>query len=110
MAFLRFFKVPKHQQFEYKPRYWDPKKEELQERLKRIELMKGGDTEAAKARIAGGFRRGYVTNKGSRKKQVLRSNLVLVGIILLLLLLSYMFLTVYLPEIAKSLENGSGKI
>jgi hypothetical protein len=43
MALLRFFRVPKHQQYDYKPRFWDPKKEELQERLDRIEKIQGGD-------------------------------------------------------------------
>ncbi len=30
MAFLRLFKSVKNQQFSYKPRFWDPKKEEAE--------------------------------------------------------------------------------
>jgi len=104
MAFIRFSRLPKHQQYQYKPRYWDPQKEELEERLKQVENMKGGDAEAIKARLAGGFRRGYQQGGQSRfrKQQVMRSNLVLLGLILLLLFLSYLFIRVYLPEIAAS--------
>ena len=106
MALLRFFKVPKHQQYEYKPRYWDPRKEELEDRLKRIDKIKGRDAEAVKARLSGGFRRGFEATgvKRSRRGQVMRSNLILVGIIVILLLLSYLLLTVYLPEVVDFIE------
>jgi hypothetical protein len=104
MAILRFFRLPKHQQWDYKPRYWDPKKEELEERLKRIEEMKSGDAEAMKTRISGGFRRGFGGGDYSaRKSQVMRSNLILLGIIVVLVLLAYLFLTLYLPQIAEAL-------
>jgi hypothetical protein len=58
MALRRFIKLPKHQQYQYKPRYWDPEKDELKERLDRIEALKKGDTEGMKARIASGMKRG----------------------------------------------------
>lgn len=105
MAFLRFTKIPKHQRYEYKPRYWDPRKEELEERLRRIEEVKQGDAESVKARLAGSFRKGYqgASEGGFRQRQVRRSNLVLLGIILLLLLFSYLFISVYLPGISASL-------
>ncbi|MEN0005267.1 MAG: hypothetical protein AAF798_14030 [Bacteroidota bacterium] len=105
MALLRFFRVPKHQQYDYKPRYWDPKKEELKERLAQIEQLKNNDAEAAKARISSGFRRGYQANNVSRKGQVLRSNLVLLAIVGILVVFTYMFLTVYLPEIVNMVES-----
>jgi hypothetical protein len=45
MAFrLSFFKTPKHRVFRYNPIYWDPEKEEREERLnpqKRVELKRG---------------------------------------------------------------------
>ncbi len=107
MAFLRFTKLPKHQQYEYKPRFWDPKQEELEERMQQVENMKGGDAEAIKARLSGGFRRGYQQGGQSRfrKQQVMRSNMVLLGIIVMLVFLSYLFIRVYLPEIAASVGN-----
>ena len=106
MAVLRFFKVPKHQQYSYKPRFWDPKKEELEDRLKKVEERRGNDPEAMKARLTGGFRRGYVADNRFRKRQVLRSNIILLGIVAVLILFSYIFITVYLPRIAGAVEAG----
>ena len=106
MALLRFFKVPKHQQYEYKPRFWDPKKEELEDRLKRIEEMQGKGPEAIKARLSGGFRRGYARDTSSRKKQVMRSNLILLTIIVALVILSYLILAVYLPKMVHVLDSS----
>ncbi len=103
MAVFKFFKLPRHQQYEYKPRYWDPKRDELEERLKQINDMKEGDAEAMKARLTAGFRKGgFHGDTRYRSKQVMRSNLTLIGIIVVLLLLSYLFITLYLPEIAES--------
>ena len=108
MALLRFFRMPKHQQYEYKPRYWDPKKEELQKRLQQIEEIKAGGTDGIKARISSGFRRGYSASQAGRRKEVMRSNMTLLGIIVALLVLSYMFLSVYLPRIVEAVESGGG--
>jgi len=45
MAFrLSFFKTPKHRVFQYRPIYWNPEKEALEERLdpqKKLELKRG---------------------------------------------------------------------
>ena len=42
MRFPSLFRLPKHQQFHIKPRYYDPVKEEIRERTERIrEGMKG---------------------------------------------------------------------
>ena len=108
MAVLRFFKTPKHQQYQYKPRFWDPKKEELEERMKQIEAAKEGDVEAMKARLAATFRKGYSNDTHLRKRQVMRSNLILLGIIVLLIILSYLFIIVYLPQIADRVGSGGG--
>lgn len=99
MAGFKFFRVPKHQQFEYKPRYWDPRKEELQKRLADIEALRQEGLEGTKARISSGLRRSsYLADSSYRRRQVLRSNLLLVGIIVALLIIAYLLLTVYLPE------------
>lgn len=107
MALLKFFKVPKHQRYRYIPRYWDPKKEELEERLKRVKDSKAGDIEATKARIAGGFRRGFSNDAQTRRAVVFRSNMLLLGIIALLLFGSYVFMIKYLPRIVEALEVTS---
>lgn len=106
MAVLRFFKLPKHQQYQYRPRFWDPKKEEREERLKQIEAVKEGDAEALKARLSANFRKGYAKDTSFRKRQMMRSNLILLGVLALLVILSYLFITVYLPQIADRVGSG----
>ena len=107
MALLKFFRVPKHQRFEYKTRYWDPRKEELEERLKRIEERKGDDLAATKARISGSFRsKSYQGDKEYRRRQVRRSNMTLIAVVIILLILCYLFLMVYLPRIVQMVEQG----
>lgn len=96
MAF-RFTKTPKPQRFQYKTRYYDPEKEELQERLKRIEQQKSGDgnPDGMKSRIQGSFRRksGRVTTDRSfRSSQVRRSNMTLLLVIITLCLGAYYLL------------------
>jgi hypothetical protein len=98
------FRVPKHQQFEYKPMYYDPKKEELQERLKQLEELQQQDVEGTKARISSGLRGGYLSDQTYRRNQVLRSNLTLIAVIAMLAILGYFVLSVYLPELTKMLE------
>ncbi|HNS17420.1 MAG TPA: hypothetical protein PKH94_09290 [Bacteroidales bacterium] len=45
MAFT-FFHTPKPKQFEFKPRYYDPKKEELEQRKRALGLSGTGDAES----------------------------------------------------------------
>ena len=105
MAFRKFIKLPKHQQYQYKPRYWDPEKEELDKRLKRIEDLKNGGSDGMKARISSGLKRGYLADSRQRNKAMTRSNLVLLAVVVGLLGLCYIFLTVYLPEIINKIEG-----
>lgn len=98
---IRFFKLPKHSTYDYKPRYYDPQKEELEERLKRIEDLKGGDVDAAKARIAGGFKRGFSKDHNRfRRKQVAQSNYILLATMITLGILTIYLLSRYMPEMA----------
>ncbi len=105
MALLKFFKVPKHQQFNYKPRYWDPKKEELDERIERIHEMKNRGVEASKARISGSFRKGFKGDMQYRRSQVRRSNMLLFFIIAVLIFISYLFIKDLTPEIVNTFEQ-----
>ena len=106
MPGLRIFRTPQNQQFDYKPRYWDPKKEEMEERRKRIEELQRGGVEGAKARISGGFRRGgsYGTDQRQRQRQVMRSNIILIGVVVMLIVICYLLLQVYLPELEEFLQ------
>lgn len=83
--------------------HYDPEKEKLEQRLKQYDST-DRDPELAKARIKGGFRKNYraTDQYSTRTKQ--RSNKILVGTILMLLILTYLFLSEHLPNIVKTFE------
>lgn len=70
-------KLPKNRGFNYKPRYYDPVIEELQERVRKIKAEMGEDLEndegAYKPRIS--FRRS-IHEKGSQQGAVIRIALI----------------------------------
>ena len=103
MALFSFFKTPRHQKFEYKPRYWNPEKEDLE---KRIGLAKreNNDPNAMKSRISHGLRRGYNYSSRNNSNASKKSTLRLWIIIGILLLFSYYFLVVYLPRFEQFLR------
>ncbi len=105
MALLSFFKTPKHQQFEYKPRYWNPRKEELERRLDLVHKSQEGNPDAMKARISTGLRRQYQSDSKSRSQQNFRRSMLLIAVIVALIFISYLFLTVYLPELVNMIEG-----
>ncbi len=84
--------------------HYDARKEELKERLDELEKIRGEGLEATKARISSGMRRGYLADQSYRQKQVTRSNVILVMIVAMLLVLGYLLLDVYLPELVNFLE------
>lgn len=89
MKFLSLFtKAPSHQRFNYTPRYWDPKKEEMIEREARIrrelklEEEKGpGDY---RSRIQGSFQ--AARKRSKQTGDSLNATLLRLGIILFLVL------------------------
>lgn len=100
MAFLKIFRVPKNQQFSYKPRHWDPQKEEFDERRRQADERRKGGSAGAKARISSEFRRGKGGGDARfRQQQVFRSNMLLFGIILFLLLAAYALVQLYMPQL-----------
>jgi len=108
MGFLSFGKRPKHRSFGYIPRYYDPEKEELQQRLnlyKQSELPADGNTELAKQRIRGSFRRNSRASSEATKIANKKSNMRLLMIIATLLLITYYFINNYLPKIVQAIES-----
>lgn len=101
MGFLRLFKPPKNQQFSYKPRFWDPKKEEAAKLRQRVEELENGGVDAMKTRISGGFRRGQggKAAEGYRSARVQRSNYTLVIVMVSLLVLTYIGYVYYFPDL-----------
>lgn len=109
MAFLSFFKKTSNQRFEYNPRYWDPQKEDLHKRVEQAKRQSGNDPEAIKARISASMRRGGSgVEKKVRTNYMYRSNMMLIGIVVILLLLTYLFFVSYLPMILEGLGVGQG--
>ena len=107
MALFNFIKTEKPGGFTYKPRFYDEKKESLQERLQEArELASSDDPEAMKSRIRRDLRRkgGYRTDKTFRQKRVARSNMMIVVIIVALVIATYAALELYLPAIVKYFE------
>lgn len=105
MAIFNFFKVPRHRKYNYIPRYWDPDKEEREARLRELDRISDpNDIEAMKSRISSGLKRKTRVSSSYRKKQMMRSNLILAGTILGLILLSFILITRYLPSILEALE------
>ena len=97
--FLKVQKVPKHKNFDYKPRYYDAKKEELMARVEAAKGKSGSDAEATKARIKSSLRRSRNNNPALRKQQVFKSNMLLIAIIVALVIIGFVMINVYLPKI-----------
>ena len=87
--------LPKTRKFEYIPRYYDPKKEAREERLRKL---KGDNIGDVRARISSSFedsrRRGR--SRSSRNRQ---SNMTLFILIVILSGLSYFFIKYYLTDL-----------
>ncbi len=103
MALFSFFKRPKHQRFEYKPRYWNPEREELNERVRRAQ-RDSNDPEAMKSRISSGLRRSYKLHASRNSNAYKRSNFRLLLIVGIILVLCYYFVVVYLPKFEEFLR------
>ncbi|MFM8912527.1 MAG: hypothetical protein ACKOE6_06325 [Flammeovirgaceae bacterium] len=93
-----FTKAPQHQRFNYVPRYYDPVKEEMKERMERIQKEldreRGVATDATqsghRSRIAGSFQ---AARKRSKPQQQGTETLMRLGIILFLTLFLIAFFT-----------------
>jgi len=90
MGIPRFIKLPSHKRFEYTPRYWDPEKEEFEERVRQIQQEMGMDVPRDPNRTTikrGSFRQVRQQTKVRASKS---SNLRLVVILIALFLIAYL--------------------
>jgi hypothetical protein len=104
MSLFRFGRQLKPQQFNYIPRFYDPEKEERDARVKAAMGQSDYSADAVKVRISKNFRE---KPRGKRKLQqsaAMRSNIILVMVLVCLLLLTYILLTRYMPMIERWLE------
>ncbi len=94
MAFfsgLRGFRIPSHRQFDYRPVFYDERKEKLSAKIKKqeeldIKIESGEYTPNVKGKIKEYY------NKSPRRKQVRSSNIRLVIFIVVLSFGAYYFL------------------
>ncbi len=87
MGIPRFFRVPKHRQFNYQPIYYDEQKEQLEERIKNIEAEHGIKNGEGDART---MTKGSFSHYYERKRKTTRySNTRLIIIIIFLLFITY---------------------
>lgn len=86
----KFFRTYKHKQFNYMPLYYNQQKEELEERIKRIEGELKGETtgEYKPGIIKGSFRHLHSMRKKTNRASTFRLMLI---IIILLALVYYLF-------------------
>ena len=90
MGIPRFIKLPGHNRFNYSPRYWDPEKEEREERIRQIKHEMGVQipTDPTRTTIKrGSFRQ---ASKKTKVKATRSSNIRLVIILVILFFLAYL--------------------
>ena len=90
MGIPRFIKLPTYKRFEYSPRYWDPEKEERDERIRQIKQEMGIDIPSDPNRTTikrGSFRQ---VHRNTKIRASRSTNIRLVIILAVLLFLAYL--------------------
>jgi len=91
MGLPRFIKLPSHKRFAYSPRYWDPEKEEFEERVRQIKQDIGVEViprDPNRTTIKrGSFRQ---VRQQTKLKASRNSNLRLVVILAILFIIAYL--------------------
>ncbi|MEO1434216.1 MAG: hypothetical protein AAFV80_01680 [Bacteroidota bacterium] len=101
MLFFSRSRLPKTVKFDYKPRYYDPKKEEREQRKAEHSAAKSGDIDGVKSRIA---RRMQSKRKVQqiRSRQSFRSNIILIAVLVALIMLSGIFMDKFIEPLVQS--------
>jgi len=92
--------------FNYKPRSYDEDKEEFRERVRKRMEGNEGDKDAVKSRISRSFREGRHNKRSSAyRSAAMRSNIILIAVVIGLCFFVYTFLQNYLPTLVESWFN-----
>ena len=105
------FKLPnKHRRFEYVPRYYDPRKEKLEQKIKAAEAEANPEKSGEYQRREISFRERTSDKWGNSdfKSSMMRSNLRLI-IIFGVCLVAFYFLYQNLNDLALYLDESTGK-
>jgi len=105
MAFLKIFRTPNPKRFNFNPRFYNPEEEERQERNERLKKLAEKSPEGMKERISARMRTGggSAATRETRRKAIMRSNLIMVVVLIFLIVLGYGLIQVYLPQIMDAL-------
>ena len=90
------FKTIGNQRYDYKPRYYDPDKEAMQQRIRLREKVKAGDKDAIKQSMRNSMRR--QRDKQETSDYIAKSNVTILVVFTALLLIAVLALNMYLPE------------
>ncbi len=84
-----FFKIPKHTTFDYKPLYYDEKKEEREHRNELIKQELGIESVEYKSAIKGSFSKRSWTRKYAQRSTNIRILIIVLGLSVLSYYLFY---------------------
>lgn len=105
------FKLPnKHRRFEYVPRYYDARKEELEKKIKAAEATAKKSNDGITERREISFRERTSDKWGNTefKSKMMSANIRLI-VIFVIALLAFFYLFQYLGEAANFLDEQTGK-
>lgn len=104
MAIFSFFNSQKPKQFNFKPRHYDERQEKIDEIIARNKAENISDPESMKSRIKAGFQTRGSVDRSYESNIRRRSNRTLLITMVVLVLLSILLLSTFLPEILKLVE------
>lgn len=101
-----FFKSTKPRKFDPIPRFYNPEKEYIEDKIKKLEGTEDDKLTKMKSNIRNNFRNshtGFGVNRSGRR-QAYNSNMRLVIILIVLVLITYILLIRYLPQLEQLLK------
>lgn len=104
MAIFSFFNTQKPKQFNFKPRHYDERQEKLDEIIARNKQENISDPDAMKSRIKAGFQTRGAVDRSYESSIRRRSNRTLLITMIVLVVLSFLLLSTFLPEIISLVE------
>lgn len=104
MAIFSFFNTQKPKQFNFKPRHYDERKEKIDEILARNKAENISNPDAMKSRIKAGFQSRGAIDRRYESNARRKSNRTLLVTMVVLVLISFLLLSTFLPDILKLVE------
>lgn len=104
MAIFNMFHRPKPKKFGFIPRYYDPDKEARDAKLAQYD-NKERDLGSMKTRISSGLRTRSGIDQTNIRQRAKRSNMILLASLIGILLLVYIVINRYLPNLVNLIEK-----